>query len=529
MNTLWRNYKFTIITLLVLSACYGGYRGFVVFQSYEQNQINAAVQARTGQLEQTFITRSSSSVQVTASDAVDARVNELQAEIQQLKSVQAQSPKKNSVNVTTQIATLQKQVTALQDVPSNFPVITFVNPTIMISGYQNTVSVNGSGFESGAQVTLGNTSLQMTGAITPTSISAQYPSGFNPGLYDVTVKNPDGGHFTFPGAINIRPGSPTVPSPSTLTTAQIVTKLSPSVVLIRTNLGCGSGMVVQGGESILTDDHVVKGTNIINVIFNDGTIVPATIRQENSNQDLALLQVNKSGLSPISFGDSNDASLPLGSNVVSLGFPKTCNTDQTLEVEAGIITARRTVVGYSQLGELLQTSALINPGDSGGPLVDQYGNVVGINELDETLKVMGVSIDVNVTGISYATPADAAESFLGLFSPNNQSISTSSVPITNNQGILNISVAVDNSQGGAASPSSFVLTVIGSNPVPPSFPGGAAGTQVTINPNTVYGVNISPLADYMSLNNGFCQNKDGIPAGTTVNCSFTEVFVPKSN
>ena len=525
MKTSWQNYKFAIITFLILSACYGGYRGFAAFQAYEQNQINAAVQAKTGQLEQSPTTQSSSSIQAVAtaaSDTVDARVDELQAEIQQLKSAQAQSPKNSPANAATQIVTLQKQVTALQNVSSNSPVITFVNPTIMIAGYQNTVSISGSGFESNAQVMLGSTGLQVTGTITPTSISAQYPSGFNPGLYDVTVKNPDGGQFMFPGAITIRPGSPNSSQSGTvLTTAQIVAKLSPSVVLIRTNFGCGSGMVVQGGESILTDDHVVNGASGITVYFSDGTDAPAAIQQENPAQDLALLQVNKSGLSPVSFGDSSDANLPLGSNVISLGFPETCNTDKTLEVEPGVITARRIIPSYATFGELLQTEALINHGDSGGPLVDQYGNVVGVNEL-----VNGVV----VPGAAYATESNAAESFLGSPSTqNNQSTPALMTPVADNTGILNISVAVDNSQGGTASPSSFTVTIIGNNPSPSSFPGNALGTQATIGANTVYGVNISPVANYTSLNNGFCQNKDGIPAGTTVNCAFTEVFVPKSN
>ncbi len=524
MNAFWQSYKVVIITFLVLSTSYGGYRGVIALRSYEQNQINAAVQAKANQFEQSLIIQSSSSAQsatTTASDTVDVRINELEAEIQQLKSAPVQSSKKSSAGAATQITTLQKQVTALQNASSNAPVITFVNPTIMIAGYQNTISINGSGFESDAEVTLGNTGLQIMGSITPTLISAQYPSGFNPGLYDVTVKNPDGGQFTFPGAITIRPGSPTTSQSGTvLTTAQIVAKLSPSVVLIRTDFGCGSGMVVQGGGGILTDDHVITGAGSINVYFNDGMVVPATIQQEDPTRDLALLQVARGGLPVVSFGNSSDASLPLGASVVSFGFPRTCDTDQTLEVEAGIVTARRTVAGFSELGELLQTSALINPGDSGGPLVDQYGNVVGINELADTL-----GLDINVTGISFATPSDVAESFLNSPASSNQSVPALVMP-TNNTSILNVSVAVDNSQGGTASPSNFTVTIIGSNPSISSFPGNASGTQVFIVPNMVYGVNISPLANYTPLNNGFCHSSDGVPTSSVVNCAFTETFVP---
>jgi len=415
MKSLFSGYKILIIVSTIII---GGYAGIIALKSYQQDQINTAVQAKTSQLEQQIASQAASSnqaVNTIASSTVDERVGELEAEIQKLKLAQAQPSKKiSSVGNTTQTTTPQKQVAAPKGTTINAPVITSVNPIIMIADYENTVTVNGSGFVSGTKVKLGDSSLQLSGTVTPTLISVHYPSGFNPGLYDVTVINPNGGQSTFPGAITIRPGSPKTQANNILTTAQIVAKVSPSVVLIHSNLGCGSGMIVQDNGMILTDDHVIRdeSTKIlasgIEVYFRGGATTTATVVRESYNQDLALLKIDKDGLSTVSFVDSSDTNLPLGSSVVSLGYPETCDSNKTLTVQAGIITARETVRGkYAYLGELLQTSALMNPGASGGPLIDQYGNVVGINELAKTL---GTSF--NITGISYATQANIAKSFL---------------------------------------------------------------------------------------------------------------------
>ncbi|MGC9968435.1 MAG: trypsin-like peptidase domain-containing protein [Minisyncoccia bacterium] len=425
MKTFWQNYKFAIVTFLILSAGYGGYRGVAAFQSYEQNQINAAVQAKANQIEQSLIVPSSTPVvATTTSVSVDARVGELETEIAQLKAAQVASPKKSAtVASTAQIATLQKQVTALKNATSNAPVITFVNPTIMIANYENTVSINGSGFEANARVKLGDTNLQTTGSITQTLISAHYPSGFNPGLYDVTVTNPDGGQFVFPGAVTIRPGSPITETSNTLTTSQIVAKVSPSVVLIRTNLGCGSGMVVQqSGGYILTNNHVISGANTITVYTPDGSPWNATVIGTDPSEDLALISINNSNLPPVTFGDSSDASLPLGSDVVALGYPTTCNTDQTIDIEPGMVTARRIVAGAAYLGALIQDSARINPGDSGGPLVNNQGQVIGIDNAIATI----AGIELNLLGIAYAIPAQTVQPDLGTIGLPNAGASQSS-------------------------------------------------------------------------------------------------------
>ena len=519
-------YKIAGSCALVVLLGYGGYRGFVAFQSYETNQINAAVQLKTSQLEQSFsfmeAATSSMNASTSATTTINNRVAQLEAQIQQLQTTPSVG--------TAQVAALQKQVVAIKNASSG-PIITYVNPTIMISGYANTISINGTGFESGATVKLGDTGLHINGNITSRIISAAYPAGFNPGTYDVTVINPDGGQFTYPSAITIESGS----SPTTaLTTAQIVTAVSPSVVLIRTNLGCGTGMVVkQGGvEMILTNYHVISGnTYNITVYTSDGASWSATPVGTVPSDDLALLSINDTSLPAVVFGDSSNAGLPLGSNVVALGYPITCNTDQTLDVEPGYVTARRTDPALIYQGELIQTSASIQHGDSGGPLVNSNGEVIGIDNGIDPID------DMNLAGIAYAIPISVevndfgsnGAAFLsgGTSGAAAQQNSFSPTP-TNSQSTMNVTVTVNNSQGGTAKPSDFTVTIVASNPSASSFPGSASGTQIFIDMGKLYGVNISLLPSYTELTNGQCANKDGLVKGQIGNCVITEEFVNSS-
>jgi len=507
---------------------YGGYRGFVAFQSYEANQINADVQLKTGQLEQQFssmpLATSSADANASPTTTVDNRVNQLEAEIQQLQA----TPSGN-----TQATVLQKQVAAIKNASSG-PVITYVNPSIMIAGYSNTISINGTGFESGAKVKLGDAGLQISGAVSSRIISAAYPGGFNPGTYDVTVTNPDGGQFTYPSAITINPGSPTS---AALTTPQIVAAVSPSVVMIRTSLGCGTGMVVQQGgiKFILTNYHVVSGSlNNIAVYTSNGTPLPATFIGAITSDDLALLSINNTRLPAVPFGDSSENGLPLGASVVAIGYPLTCNTDQTLDIEPGVVTARRSEPGLLYQGEFIQTSALVNPGDSGGPLVNGQGQVVGIDNAIKTID----GLDINLTGIAFAIPISVEQADFGTngaaflngvsYGTVTQQNSTQVAPAYS-QSTMNVTVTTNNSQGGTAKPSDFTVTVIASNPSDSSFPGNASGTQIYIDTEKLFGINISLLPNYTELTNGQCAERDGLLAGQIGNCVITEDYNPPVN
>ena len=95
--------------------------------------------------------------------------------------------------------------------------------------------------------------------------------------------------------------------------------------------------------------------------------------------------------------------------------------------------------------------------------------------------------------------------------------------------ILNVAVAVDNSAGGSAAPSDFTVTVIAGNPSTSTFPGDAAGTAITIDPNVAYNVNISSVTNYTEGISGNCDETSGILPGSSATCTITETYVAPTN
>ncbi|QXC60440.1 trypsin-like peptidase domain-containing protein [Aquihabitans sp. G128] len=158
----------------------------------------------------------------------------------------------------------------------------------------------------------------------------------------------------------------------------------PSVVSITTGGadsifgGAGSGVVISKDGLILTNAHVIEsaGGNI-SVRFSDGQTSEATLVGASTTEDVALLQVQRSDLTPATLGSS--ANLLVGDNVVAIGNALALGDDPS--VTSGIVSAKNRSIndGKISLDHLIQTDAAINPGNSGGPLVNAAGEVVGIN------------------------------------------------------------------------------------------------------------------------------------------------------
>jgi len=166
--------------------------------------------------------------------------------------------------------------------------------------------------------------------------------------------------------------------------------------------GVGSGIVLTADGYILTNKHVVTGSQSLTVELADGRQLPATIVKESEDKDLALIKVDATGLSPATIGDS--ASLQVGETTVAIGSPLGTFTES---VTKGILSATgRTITVQDEttgrpvtLTGLLQTDAAINPGNSGGPLLDDTGAVIGIN----------TAVSTDAQGLGFAIPiADAA-------------------------------------------------------------------------------------------------------------------------
>ncbi len=146
-------------------------------------------------------------------------------------------------------------------------------------------------------------------------------------------------------------------------------------------IGQGSGFVFAAKDGlwsdktyILTNNHVVEDAEKIRIQFQDGREFDATITGRDPQSDVAVLEIEADGLTPLRWGDSS--ALEVGEWVVAIGNP--FGLSHTLTV--GVVSAKgRTSLGISDYEDFIQTDAAINPGNSGGPLVNLDGEVVGVN------------------------------------------------------------------------------------------------------------------------------------------------------
>jgi len=168
----------------------------------------------------------------------------------------------------------------------------------------------------------------------------------------------------------------------------------------------GSGIVVSGNGTILTNDHVVENAIKVTVSFEKGKSVEAKVLGTDPSNDLAVLRISTDGLTlhPLTLGDSS--AVQVGDPVYAIGNP--FDLERTLTT--GVISALQRQItapnGFA-IDNVLQTDAPINPGNSGGPLLNTAGEVIGINSQIET----GGSGDGSV-GIGFSIPINTAKSEL---------------------------------------------------------------------------------------------------------------------
>jgi serine protease Do len=135
----------------------------------------------------------------------------------------------------------------------------------------------------------------------------------------------------------------------------------------------GSGVIVSKEGHIVTNYHVLNGTDDVTVQVSDGRQAKARIIGTDAQIDLAVLKVDLDNLTPLPFGDSDK--VRVGQIVMAIGNP--FGLDES--VTQGIISAKdRRAMNDSEV-EFFQTDTAINPGNSGGPLVNIRGEVIGIN------------------------------------------------------------------------------------------------------------------------------------------------------
>jgi S1-C subfamily serine protease len=166
----------------------------------------------------------------------------------------------------------------------------------------------------------------------------------------------------------------------------------------------GSGIVIDGNGTILTNYHVIENAVKVQVSFEKGQNVEAKVVGKDPSNDLAILRVPTDGLTlhPLTLGDSS--TVQVGDPVYAIGNP--FDLERTLTT--GVISALQRQItapnGFT-INNVLQTDAPINPGNSGGPLLNAQGKVIGLNSQIET----GGSGDGSV-GIGFAVPINTAKS-----------------------------------------------------------------------------------------------------------------------
>jgi putative serine protease PepD len=169
----------------------------------------------------------------------------------------------------------------------------------------------------------------------------------------------------------------------------------------------GSGFVIDKAGHIVTNYHVVQGSETVNVSFSNDESVRAQLVGVDASTDLAVLKVNtpSRGLTPLTLG--NSSSVQVGDEVVAIGNPFGFERSMT----AGIVSAIGRVLQAPNnlaIDNAIQTDAPINPGNSGGPLLNARGEVIGVNT---QIRTTGTS-DGNV-GIGFAVPVDTVKSVAG--------------------------------------------------------------------------------------------------------------------
>ena len=172
----------------------------------------------------------------------------------------------------------------------------------------------------------------------------------------------------------------------------------------------GSGIIISENGYILTNNHIIntssnssyfevsKASKVSVYLYNDETEYPAEIIGTDEQTDLAVIKINKSGLTAAELGDSDQ--VQVGEFAMAIGNPLGMQSSVT----SGMISAvNRTVTDSDgKQFKLIQTDAAINAGNSGGALVNSNGQVIGVN----TLKLQGTGIE----GIGFAIPINSTKS-----------------------------------------------------------------------------------------------------------------------
>jgi putative serine protease PepD len=220
-----------------------------------------------------------------------------------------------------------------------------------------------------------------------------------------------GGAGTHPvlGGAGASPGTAVQRPPDSL--AGAVQKVLPSVVTVKVDISggtsIGSGFIVAGNGFILTNDHVVEGAKGgVSVMFSDASTATARLVGDDPESDIAVLKVDRSGLTAVQFGD--DEQVAVGDPVLAFGAPFALTNTVTYGIVSAVNRAMQADEpgGPTRYYAAIQTDAAVNHGNSGGPLVNTAGLVIGVNSVIKSIGAEGDTAG-NI-GLAFAIPINQA-------------------------------------------------------------------------------------------------------------------------
>ncbi|UCV00341.1 S1C family serine protease [Acidovorax radicis] len=202
--------------------------------------------------------------------------------------------------------------------------------------------------------------------------------------------------------------------------ARAVDAIAPSVVRVvgygrsknrkqEIERGIGTGVVIVDKGIILTNLHVVAGSDRIGITFSDGLETTASITGIQAENDLAVLQAHKVPDDLQAATLRSTQNLRPGDHVVAVGFPFGIGPSASAGVVSGLEREFTSPQGKRQLSNLIQFDAAANPGNSGGPLVTLDGEVVGI-----VTAILNPTEARTFIGIGFAVPIENAASAVGM-------------------------------------------------------------------------------------------------------------------
>lgn len=176
----------------------------------------------------------------------------------------------------------------------------------------------------------------------------------------------------------------------------------------------GSGFIISSDGLIVTNKHVVSVSNVkYRVILKDNKSYDVVKTYRDPDNDLAILKIEATGLTPIELGDSDK--IKVGQMAIAIGtalgeFRNTVTTGVISGVGRGITAGSVFEGGAEKLDNVIQTDAAINPGNSGGPLLNSSGQVIGVN----------TAVSADGQGIGFALPINVVKDAVNNFNTTGQ-------------------------------------------------------------------------------------------------------------